>query len=74
MDVLTWATNGASDPADVVGTQVVTTGGDLALVSSGGCMIDVLILDLYVGEARNNENAVYDAMVFTNWNGGVLAS
>ena len=53
------------------GTQAVATGLDLALVSSGGCTVDTN-LDIFVGETRNGENAVYDAMVFTNWNMGVL--
>jgi hypothetical protein len=64
-------TNGASDLNDTYGVQVVETGFDLNLVSSGGCMIDNH-LDIFCGEDRNGENAVYDAMVFTNWNGGVL--
>ncbi|HZM03911.1 MAG TPA: FlgD immunoglobulin-like domain containing protein [Candidatus Saccharimonadales bacterium] len=65
-------TNGAVDPNDVYGTQVVETQtGDVALVTSGGCMVDNN-LDVFVGQDRNNENAVYDAMVFTNWNMGVL--
>jgi hypothetical protein len=64
-------TNGASDPNDMYGVQVVETGFDLSLVSSGGCMVD-RNLDIFVGEDRTNEDAVYDAMVFTNWNGGVL--
>jgi len=65
-------TNGAADPADS-GTQAVTTGGDLAIVSSGGCMVDTN-LDIFCGQDRFNDNAFYDSMVFTNWNMGVLPS
>jgi hypothetical protein len=66
-------TNGAVDPNDVTGTQAVFAGGssDLSFVSSGGCMVDAN-LDIFVGQSRYNENAVYDAMVFPNYNGGVL--
>jgi hypothetical protein len=53
------------------GTQAVTTGGDLSLVSSGGCTVDTN-LDIFCGQTRNHENAVYDVMDFTNWNDGVL--
>jgi hypothetical protein len=53
------------------GTQAVTTGGDLTLVSSGGCTVDTS-LDIFCGQTRYHENAVYDAMEFTNWNDGVL--
>jgi hypothetical protein len=63
-------TNGASVTNDD-GTQAVATGGDLALVSSGGCTVDTN-LDIFCGQTRSHENAVYDAMVFTNWNAGVL--
>jgi hypothetical protein len=62
--------DGASDTNDN-GTQAVETGGDLSLVSSGGCTVDNQ-LDIFCGQTRNGENAVYDAMVFTNWNGGIL--
>ena len=67
-------TNGQSDPNDTQGTQVVEIGGDLALVSSGGMMVDNN-LDIFVGQSRQNDgvnNEFLDAMVFTNWNGGVL--
>ena len=60
-----------ADPNDTIGTQVVTTGGDVSLVTSGGCMVDNA-LDIFVGQDRNNINSLYDAMVFTNYNGGVL--
>lgn len=63
-------TNGASVTNDT-GTQAVTTGGDLSLVSSGGCMIDTN-LNIFCAQSRYGENAVYDAMVFTNWNSGAL--
>jgi hypothetical protein len=62
--------NGQSDTNDT-GTQAVTTGGDLSLVSSGGCTVDTN-LDIFCGQTRDHENAVYDVMVFTNWNLGVL--
>jgi hypothetical protein len=62
--------DGQSDTNDT-GSQAVTTGGDLSLVSSGGCTIDTN-LDIFVGQTRNGENAVYDGMEFTNWNFGVL--
>jgi len=62
--------NGQSDTNDT-GTQAVTTGGDLSLVSSGGCSVDSS-LDIFCGQDRNGENAVYDGMVFTNWNAGIL--
>jgi hypothetical protein len=64
-------TNGASDPNDTYGVQVVQTGFDLSLGSSGGCMVD-RNLDIFIGEDLTNEDAVYDAMVFTNWNSGRL--
>jgi hypothetical protein len=64
-------TNGASNPTDKYGVQVVQTGFDLNTASSGGCMIDNA-LDVFAGEHETNEAAVYDAMVFTNWNAGVL--
>jgi len=68
--------NGAADPVDTVGTKVVYagTGGDIALATSGGCMVDNK-LDIFVGEDQTGDtsgNAVYIAMVFTNWNKGVL--
>jgi hypothetical protein len=62
--------DGQSDTNDS-GSQAVTTGGDLSLVSSGGCTVDTS-LDIFCGQDRNGENAVYDAMVFTNWNAGIL--
>ncbi len=62
--------NGASDTNDI-GTQAVTTGGDLNIGSTGGCMIDSA-LDIFCAEALQGENPVYSAMVFTNWNLGVL--
>jgi hypothetical protein len=62
--------NGASVTNDN-GTQAVTTGGDLSSVSSGGCTVDTA-LDIFCGQTLNGENAVYDAMVFTNWNLGIL--
>jgi hypothetical protein len=64
-------TNGASDPNDTEGTQAVTTGGDLSSGSSGGCMVDTN-LDIFCGQSFVVEQAAYDAMVFTNWNGGFL--
>lgn len=64
-------TNGAADPTDTVGTKVLAAGGDVSLVTSGGCMVDNN-LDIFVGQSRFNINSLYDAMVFTNWNGGVL--
>jgi hypothetical protein len=60
-----------ADPNDIVGIQAAETGGDISLVTSGGCMVDNA-LDIFVGQDRNNINSLYDAMVFTNWNGGVL--
>ncbi|HUD82506.1 MAG TPA: hypothetical protein VMQ67_03345, partial [Candidatus Saccharimonadales bacterium] len=45
-------TNGASDPNDQFGVQVVQTNFDLNLVSSGGCMVDKN-LDIFCGEDRN---------------------
>jgi hypothetical protein len=60
-----------ADPNDTVGTQVVQTGGDVSLVTSGGCMVDNA-LDIFVGQDRNNINSLYDVVMFTNWNGGVL--
>jgi hypothetical protein len=64
-------TNGASATNDTTGTQAVTIGGDLSTVSSGGCMIDSQ-LDIFCGQSLPGENAVYDAMLFANWHGGVL--
>src|SRR5665213_2647645 len=63
-------TNGASDENDY-GVQVVQTGNDLSSVSSGGCMVDTN-LDIFCAQELFGEGAVYGAMVFTNWNGGVL--
>jgi hypothetical protein len=60
-----------ADPNDTVGTQVMQTGGDVSLVTSGGCMVDNA-LDIFVGQDRNNINSLYDVVMFTNWNGGVL--
>jgi len=62
--------NGQSDTNDI-GTQAVTTGYDLSLVSSGGCSVDNS-LDIFCGQTRNHENSVYDVMEFTNWNDGIL--
>jgi len=64
-------TNGVADPNDQGSKVVETDYGDLSLVSSGGCTVDDN-LDVFVGQDRFSENAVYDAMVFTNWNGGQL--
>jgi hypothetical protein len=66
-------TNGAVDPNDTQGTQVVYAGSpsDLSLVSSGGCTVDAN-LDIFVSQSRSGEEAVYDSMVFPNYNGGVL--
>ena len=61
---------GQSDTSDT-GSQAVTTGGDLSLVSSGGCTVDAN-LDIFCGQDRLGEDAVYDAMVFASWNHGVL--
>jgi hypothetical protein len=62
--------NGQSDTNDS-GTQVVTTGGDLSVGSSGGCMVDAR-LDIFCGQSQVSENAAYNVMAFTNWNGGIL--
>jgi hypothetical protein len=64
-------TNGASDLNDQFGVQVVQTGGDLSLGSTGGCMVDNN-LDIFVGQNVSTEEAVYNSMEFTNWNAGVL--
>jgi hypothetical protein len=65
-------TNGASNTNDN-GTQAVIAGStsDLSLVSSGGCTVDTN-LDIFCGQYRTHENALYQGMEFTNWNGGVL--
>ncbi len=63
--------NGASDVNDIVGTQAVTTGGDLSLGSTGGCSVDSN-LDIFCGQSQPGENAAYNAMDFANWHGGVL--
>jgi hypothetical protein len=64
--------NGASDPKDTVGTQAVMTGGDLSLVSSGGCSVDTN-LDIFVSQDRLNAgDPALRTMVFTNWNRGIL--
>jgi hypothetical protein len=61
-----------ADPNDTEGTQVVQTGGDLSLVSSGGCMVDNN-LDIFVGQMRGGDgDPCYIAMMFANWNSGVL--
>jgi FlgD Ig-like domain len=62
--------NGQSDTNDI-GTQAVTTGGDLSQGSTGGCMVDNH-LNIFCGQSETSTSAVYDAMVFTNWNHGVL--
>jgi hypothetical protein len=64
--------NGQSDTNDT-GTQAVYAGtnSDLSLASSGGCTVDNN-LDIFCGQSRVHEDAVYDAMVFTNWDGGIL--
>ena len=63
--------NGQSDTNDI-GTQAVTTGGDLSLVSSGGCMVDTS-LDIFVSQDRlNTGDTALRTMVFPKWNGGIL--
>jgi hypothetical protein len=62
--------NGQSATNDT-GTQAVTTGGDLSLVSSGGCMVDA-DLDIFCGQSTNSEIALFDVMEFLHWNFGVL--
>lgn len=68
-------TNGTADPADNVGAQAVaqnSTGVGL-VVASAGCMIDTN-LDIFVASDRGNAADPYErVMVFSNWNGGVLA-
>jgi hypothetical protein len=64
--------NGASDPNDTVGTQALTTGGDLSLGSSGGCSIDTN-LNIYVSQYRlNSGDPALRTMLFAHWNGGLL--
>jgi hypothetical protein len=64
-------TNGASDTSDTSGVQVVEAGGDAALDTSGGVSVDNH-LDIFVGQNSVSESAIYGAMEFTNWDGGVL--
>jgi hypothetical protein len=63
--------NGQSDTNDTIGVQAVAVGGDLSLVSSGGCSIDSN-LDIFVSQSRYHEDSLYDTVLFTNWNGGIL--
>jgi hypothetical protein len=64
-------TNGQSVTNDA-GTQALTTGGYVLLVTSGGCMIDTN-LDIFCAQTRNaNDNNTYFAVNFTNWNKGDL--
>jgi hypothetical protein len=68
--------NGTADPADNVGAQAVaeTTSEVGMVVSSAGCMVDTR-LDIFVATDRVNTADPYArAMVFSNWNGGVLAA
>ncbi len=67
-------TNGASDPADTVGTQVVgaATNQSLFVVTGAGVSVDAN-LDVFVGQDRANATDVLNRVfAFTNWNGGVL--
>jgi hypothetical protein len=64
-------TNGAADPNDTIGTQAVCVGRDMDITANGGVMVDTN-LDIFCGEDRNNKDPYYYAMVFPNWNGGVL--
>jgi hypothetical protein len=65
-------TNGQSDISDF-GTQSVTTSTNVGLLneSSGGCAVDAN-LDIFCGQNEPSETAVYDALLFANWNRGVL--
>ena len=65
--------NGASDPADTEGAQAVIAGSssDLALGSSGGCMIDTN-LDIFVSQNLSTNGPAKRTMVYTNWNHGAL--
>jgi hypothetical protein len=68
-------TSGTADPADDVGAQAVaeTTSEVGMVVASAGCMIDAN-LDIFVASDRVNPSDPYArAMVFSNWNSGVLA-
>jgi len=63
---------GASDPADTKGTQSVTTGGDLSLGSTGGCMVDSN-LDIFISQKVSDAgDSANRTMVFLNWQSGVL--
>ncbi|MGP8199700.1 MAG: hypothetical protein ACLQU4_09390 [Limisphaerales bacterium] len=65
--------NGASDPADTVGTQAVIAGpgSDLNEDSGGGCMVDTN-LDIFVSQSQYDNDASPRTMEYTNWNHGVL--
>jgi hypothetical protein len=65
--------NGAADPADTEGTQVVIAGtdSDLSQGSSGGCMVDSN-LDIFVSQSTSDNNSLLRTMEYTNWNRGVL--
>jgi hypothetical protein len=63
--------NGQSDTNDTIGVQAVAVGGDLSLVSSGGCSVDSN-LDIFVSQSSPQEGNLYYTMVFTNWNAGIL--
>jgi hypothetical protein len=65
--------NGASDPADTMGTQAVIArpGSDLNEGSGGGCTVDTN-LDIFVSQSQYGNDASPRTMEYTNWNHGVL--
>jgi hypothetical protein len=67
-------TNGVADLNDIEGTQAVnasTNDSDMNITANGGVMVDTN-LDIFCGQSRYNEDLAYEAMVYTNWNKGIL--
>jgi hypothetical protein len=65
--------NGASDPADDVGSCAVYAGSGVSLlISSGGIMVDTN-LDIFVSADRVNAgDTSARTMVYSNWNNGTI--
>jgi len=64
--------NGAADPNDTVGTQVLAPDNSSIFVTGGGLSVDAK-LDIFVSQLRVNDgDPLFRVFAFTNWNGGVL--
>lgn len=65
-------TNGASDPADTVGTQTIdpALASSFVLTSAGISVDDNL--DIFVSQYLQSPGSLQTAFLFSNWNNGVL--